>query len=157
MRFFWSQDDRLLKSRVAVGNAVSHRAIINHVEITIKECGGNDTFQNLGQQIPSHRRLCGWRRVEAPSKKSYHQQRKRYVSCESFPGHALVHDPFPFGGSNAVGTRSRSDNAEESGRAIDGQGQWAKNIDAHVFPDWRAETCGFLHRIRPHAALPLHD
>ena len=136
--FFRSQDDRLLKSRVAVGNAVSHGAIIDHVEITIKECGGNDTFQNLGQQIPSHRRLCGWRRVEAPSKKSYDQQRKRYVSCECFPGHALVHDPFPFGGSNAVGTRSRSDNAEESGRAIDGQGQWAKNIDAHVFPDWRA-------------------
>jgi len=79
--FFRSQDDRLLKSRVAVGNAVSHGAIIDHVEITIKECGGNDTFQNLGQQIPSHRRLCGWRRVEAPSKKSYHQQRKRYVSC----------------------------------------------------------------------------
>ena len=83
---FRSQDDRLLndrllKSRVAVGNAVSHGAIIDHVEITIKECGGNDTFQNLGQQIPSHRRLCGWRRVEAPSKKSYHQQRKRYVSC----------------------------------------------------------------------------
>ena len=65
--------------------------------------------------------------------------------------------PVPFGGSNAVGARSRIDNAEESGRAIDGQGQWAKNIDAHVFPDRRAETCGFLHRIRPHAALPLHD
>ena len=79
--FFRSQEDRLSKSRVAVGNAVSHGAIIDHVEITIKECGGNDTFQNLGQQIPSHRRLCGWRRVEAPSKKSYHQQRKRYVSC----------------------------------------------------------------------------
>ena len=63
-------------------------------------------------------------------------QLKRYVSCECFPGHDLVHDPFPFGGSNAISMRSRSDNAEESGRAIDRQGQGAFNVNAYVFPDW---------------------
>ena len=39
-------------------------------------------------------------------------------------------------GSNAVSMLPRSDNAEESGRAIDRHGQGAFNVHVHVFPDW---------------------
>jgi hypothetical protein len=43
--------------------------------------------------------------------------------------------PVSLGGSNAVGKRSRYDNAKESDRAIDRQTQGAFNVNIHVFPD----------------------
>ena len=43
--------------------------------------------------------------------------------------------PVSFGGSSAIGKRSRCDNAEESDRAIDRQTQGAFNVNIHVFPD----------------------